>query len=277
MEFSIPTILLITIVFAGGAAVLIIMMGKWLDLTGYKYKMETQRNALNLIQYIVSNSPLVERVENDPQKLVLSAEKLNDFQTNYWIIDPNNPTNEWKELESCCSFLGFDYNLTVIAFEDGNEKKWKFGNLLFKEDSKCYSRKVEGIADVPVVVRDNGKNYPGIAKVKMMRTPLSEINFWISQSFLKANWSEYGDVLGNEEYSVKIPIDTNDIDNISFHGNNRVCAHLVSGSIVCKDFLSIDSVDLNLTGYSASTEECFPVKITMKREPPSVEVLYLGS
>jgi len=189
--------ILLLAMFAVGAAVLLLMAGKWLDITGYKYKMETQRNAMNLLQLIVSNSPIVKRdLSNEPIKLVLDAHELDDYQ-NRAGIGTESPSDERKKWEMCCDFLDFDYNFTVHNLETKENRT--IGNLIFNPLSDCYPLRVIGFADIPIVIDVDGRNHPAVATIEMTRTPLSELSFWLSQAFVRASWDVYWDVYQGSE------------------------------------------------------------------------------
>jgi len=284
MELGPTTLLLLVILFAAGTAVMLIIMGKWLDLTGYRYKMETQRNAMNLIQLIVSNSPVVKIVADQPDKLILDADKLDEHVANAGI-GTETPSYQRGRWEGCCDFLDFDHNFTVHDIEIG--KNWTIGNLVFKTESECYPRRVHGFADLPVVVSHDGDNHPGVAVVRLTRTPLSDLSFWLSQAFMRAYWDDYWDLFPEvNEYKVNVPLDP-EIKKVSVDENQkRICTHLDKDPyddidiVVCKNFVfkeetssgnPISFVKRDLT----HTGECMNAIITV-RSSREVKIEYPG-
>jgi len=176
--------IIILAMFAVGAAVMLLMIGRWLDITGVKYKFETQRNAMSLLQLIVSNSHIVKTdSQNVPLKLIIDSEKLSEYE-NKAGIGTESPSQEREIWEKCCDFLDFDYNFTVHNLVTGENRT--IGNLIFSR-SDCYPQRVKGFADLPIVVDENGRRDAGVAVVEMVRTPLSELSFWLSQAFVRAS------------------------------------------------------------------------------------------
>jgi len=299
MEIGPATLLFLLVVFAGGTAVMMIMMGKWLDLTGYRYKLETQRNAMNHIQLIVSNSPIVEKKTDEPDKLILDADAVNSFQTEFEITDPDNPSSQHESWGKCCDFLDFDHNLTVVEIRDPNDPDddiiHEFGNLVFKEESECYPERVKGIADVPVVISMDGMNDPGVAVVEMSRTPLSELSFWLSQAFMRASWDDYWMLYPEEKtYTVFVALDP-EIRRISIHpvdeSHRRVCTHIdrdgdgVIDVFACKNFVFIrrtNPSDRNIVwdpdDSLVYTGDCLNVVISVEKvdDTRTVSIIYPG-
>ena len=238
--------------FAIGAGFMYILMIRWLDLTGFKYELITQRNAMDLSQLIVSNSPLVKRDSSgEPIKLLLEAVKLDNYE-NSAGIGTEYPSEERENWEKCCDFLDFDYSLTVIKFKKENgrvvpDQTWTISNLIFDRTSDCYIPRIMGVGDVPVVIYENGERYPGVSIVQMTRTPVSDLSFWLSQAFVRAAWCKYWSVFSSEgtgDYSVTIPLDP-EIECVKIFdpdpGDNykRVCVFLRKrcvGEYECKRY-----------------------------------------
>jgi len=245
MELGPTTLLLLVILFAAGTAVMLVIMGKWLDLTGYRYKMETQRNVMNLVQLITSNSPVVKKVTDQPEKLILDANKLDEYENNA-KMGMQDLTDQREEWERCCDFLDFDHNFTVHDLVTGGN--WTIGNLIFKENSGCYPRRVRGYADLPVVVSQGGDNQPSVAIVRAQKTPLSDLSFWLSMAFVRAYWDDYWLLFpDDDEYTVYVQLDP-EIRRVTIHdvddNHKRVCTHLNNDDdvdtieiIVCKNFI----------------------------------------
>jgi len=279
IELPIMSFILLIGLLAVVAAFMLMIMGRWFDLTGTKYSLITQRNAMDLVQVIVSNSPLVERDPNgEPIKLVLNATKL-DIYENKAGIGTEFPTKERVDWEDCCDFLDFDYNLTV--YDLVADKNRTIGNLIFEPDSECYPSRIMGIGDVPVVVNEDGDKNPGLAVLRMTRTPLSDLSFWLSQAFLRASWAEYWTVFSSEkDYTVLVPLDPEDIEcvKISDYDDNykRICVILNNNrGEACKMFYYDknieDSEDFDRFGDNKMIpDQCFNVKITTKRNYVSI-------
>lgn len=277
-------------IFAMGAAVFLLMIGKWLDVTGIKYKFETQRNAMSLSHLIVANSPIVKRdSNNEPLKLILDGEKLDEYENTADIgketLVPGSNRDIW---ERCCDFMNFDYNLTVHDIVTG--ENWTMGNLIFDQLSDCYHKRVRGFSDLPVVIENDGRKDAGVAIVDMSSTPVSDLSYWLSQSFLRASWNEYWSVYsGESEYIVKVPldgeigcikfIDTNPADTHADCINNygRVCVILNDGRESCKNYVCDSSIVFNQNGAHSFMGDCFDVIITSERgSPNSVNIFYPG-
>ncbi len=286
MELVPSTFVLILVVVAAAAAVTLILMGKWLQIVGFRYKMETQRNAMNLIQLIVTNSPIVEKKGDEPYKLVIDADKLDEYSTNFRVTDTSSPSNEHETWQECCDFLDYDYNLTVIRInttDPDKSKEWEFGNLFFREDSECYPTVVKGFADIPVVISDNGEYKPGLAYVEMMRTPLSGLSFWLSQAFVRASWDKYYSIFTREdEYEVNIPLDPEIKEVFIDENKRRICACInktcsdSNAIIVCKKFFMDNAITFKRCEISPQST-CFPAKVTVKKNPRCVGIIYPGS
>jgi hypothetical protein len=281
--------ILILAMFALGAAIMLLMIGRWLDITGVKYKFETQRNTMNLLQLLVTNSPVVKRDSTGtPLKLVLDEEKLTEYN-NFASIGMGNvvPWSDRDVWERCCDFLDFDYNFTVHNVMTG--ENFTIGNLIYNQLSSCYPQRVVGVSDLPIVIDDVGRNDAGIATVKMIRTPLSELSFWLSQAFIRASWEKYWSVYSKEaEYYVKIPLDPeiNCVEFIDFNGDSiidindcvnnygRVCVILKDGRESCKMFVCDNSVTFTTDWNHPNIGTCFGVLITS--EKGSVKIFYPG-
>ncbi len=272
--------------FAMGAAILLLMIGRWVDITGIKYKFETQRNAMNLLQLLVSNSPVVKTdPANVPLKLVLDAEKLSEYQADAGI-GTETPSPQRDTWEKCCDFLDFDYNFTVRNLVTGENRT--IGNLIFNTLSDCYPQRVKSVADIPVVIDEDGRRDYGVAEIEMIRTPLSELSFWLSQAFVRASWDKYWEVYaGEEKYFVKIPLDPEikcvgilPVDN----NYMRVCVYLTDDRYACKMFVIDNDIVVNgrfqQDWNHKTTGDCFDVLITVERvgDPPQghVKIFYPG-
>ncbi len=247
MELSLTTIFFLVVAFAVGAAILLFMIGQWLDLTGIRYKMESHRNALNLLQLMVSNSPLVERdMYGRPNKLILEETALDAYENpGYDMYDINNLDDE---LHKCCQFLDFDYTITVGDNVTG--RRWNIADLPFKEDSECYPDRFIGYADMPVVIHNTSGFYnPGFIEITLVKTTLSDLSFWLSHSFIRTDpdWPEsMAYFVGEYEKKVEVmvPIDPEIIQvvvNKTGVNPETVCMEFSSGRIACKRFVTSDA------------------------------------
>jgi hypothetical protein len=92
--------------------------------------------------------------------------------------------------------LEYDYNFSVsVRKNNGGNWIWdqeaNFGNLVFNMESECYMdyQRMKGYSEMPIVVFSQGTNgnyyTPAIANLTLMKTPLAELAFWISQSSLR--------------------------------------------------------------------------------------------
>jgi len=283
LEIIPSTFVLLLIVIAAAVAVTLILMGKWLEIVGFRYKLETQRNAMNFIQFIVANSPIVEKEFDEPNKLIIDFNELDKYSKRFEVTDPNNPSDEHKKWEECCDFLDFDHNLTVIDLSTGIPVE--FGNLIFQEESECYAKRVQGFADVPVVIYRNGEYRPGIAYVEVRRTTLSDVSFWLSQAYMRASWPQpgYWEVFTEEtSYSVFIPLDP-EVQGFSIHnvdGNHkRICANLTNDRFACKTFI-FDENEVRLKKYEIDpSSTCYSMTIdVMKLDGKNcVQITYPGT
>ena len=245
---------IILAMFAIGAGLMLLLMGRWLDLTGLKYELVTQRNALDLSQLIVSSSPIVKRDSSgEPIKLILDSVELDNYGNNA-NRGTENPSEQRENWEKCCDFLDFDYNLTIHKFKkEGDDlvvdRSWSISNLIFDPTSDCYIPRIMGIGDLPVAIQENGEMHPGTAILTMTRTPLSDLSFWLSQSFVRASWEDYWKIFpsrGDERYDLTIPLDPEieciKIFSIGEENYQRVCIYLredrCSGELGCKNHMT---------------------------------------
>jgi len=283
IELPVMSFVILLCLFAIIAAMMIMIMGRWFDLTGTKYTLITQRNAMDLIQLIVTNSPLVERdPSGEPMKLVLNATQLDVYESKAGIgIRDISSSSEREIWEKCCDFLDFDYNFTVHDLV--TSKNRTIANLIFERGSTCYPSRILGVGDVPVVIDEDGKRNAGVAVVTMMRTPLSDLSFWLSQAFLRASWGDYWTVFSSEEsYTVTVPLDPEvKCVNISDYNDNykRICVKLIDDREACKSFYYDKNIEETgnffLYGDNKMTSgQCFNVVILTKRN--YVSIFYPG-
>ena len=254
---SLNYILFVVIATAAFAGALLFVTSRWFDIRGYRYQLDAQRYAIDLLNSIVSNSPLVERIEGEePSRLVLSATKLDAFQWEPW---------EWSDLreswEKNFILLEFDYELTVEDLV--THRKWKLSNLYFN-DSECYDEtmRVRGFADIPVVIsyeKENGKEkHPGNASLTLRRTPLSQLSFFLSEAFMRSK-------LRNEDYLRGVRIDGTQVKNITVEGD-KVCLNYRNSKKVCKYFYRDAKPLQKDTRLDDLKEECVDVLVIYSAE-----------
>lgn len=285
MEIAPSTFVLLLCVIAAGFATTLVAMDMWYEMAGFRYTMETQRNAMNHIQFIVSNSPIVEQKIDEPNKLAIDSNVFDSYYTKFEIDNPSNPSDEHKSWEECCDFYDFDHNLTLVDLSESVPIEKEFGNLVFKQNSTCYFKRVKGYADVPVSIHEDDKYNPGLAFVEVMRTPLSDLSFSLSQAFMRAGWEDYWTVFTEEStYSMLVPLDPEIKQILINEGENRICACLnydcsdPAATIVCKLFYYDPAVDFEKCEIDVtSTTGCFNSRVTVKKGTPNcVEIIYPG-
>jgi hypothetical protein len=170
------------------------VMDKYLDLRVTSYTIDSSRHAINLMHLFLTNSLLLENSPNEIQKLVLSSGRIGEYNSG-WFTDQEDILGYRMKLSDCCELLEYDYNFsTSVRTESGSwSKTAEFGNLVFDMESMCYMdyQRMKGYAEMPIVVWSKGNNgniyTPAIANLTLMKTPLSELAFWISQSSLRLN------------------------------------------------------------------------------------------
>jgi hypothetical protein len=245
--------------------------------------VETQRNVLNLIQLIVSTSPLVYRDPYlEPNKLILDADKL-DVYDNFDMYDQSKfGDSRYEEWNKCCMFPDYDYEINV--FDLSTDESWYINPVpKFKTDkeSKCYPKRIVSYADLPVVVRRNGENHPGFINITLTKTPLSDISSWLSQAFVRASWDEYKDLFrttdseGNPQpFEITVRLDP-EIKDVSVDNSGIVCLTFREGTpppTYCKSFQKT-SATLQASPISNTiSTSCYKLKIIIDPENNKVEV-----
>jgi len=210
MELSLPIIFFLLISFAVGTAIIMFMVSQWLDLTGLRYKMESQRNAINLLQLIVSTSPIVHRDPYfEPSKIILDADQLEKYD-GFDMYDQANFGDEWYE---CCMFPDYDYEINVIDLSPGGST-WHISPIPpFKTNSECYPKRIKSYVDMPVVIYKEGEYHPGFINITLTKTPLSDLTSWLSQALVRASWDSYEKLFSGEEggteaeFEIKVRLD----------------------------------------------------------------------
>jgi hypothetical protein len=276
MELSLSTVFFLLVAFAVGAAIIMFMIGQWLDLTGVRYKMESQRNALNLIQLIVSTSPLVYRDPYlEPNKLILDVKKLNDYNNFDMYDQVNFGGSRYKNWNNCCIFPDYDYEIYVYDLND--RSNWHINPMpQFKTDiqSQCYPKRVISYADLPVIIRyENGEHHPGFINITLTKTPLSDLSSWLSQGLVRVSpeWNSYKNIF-NTSFEITVLLDP-EIKSGSIDKSNGVCLTFRdSGVTKCKQFQTTDAtLEASPISNSISTS-CYKLKITIDPENNKVVV-----
>lgn len=235
VTISLEYILFVVISSAAFAGVLLLIVSRWFDIQGYRYQLDAQRYAIDVLNFILSNSPIVERFENEePNRFVLSSERLNEYEwdSSNPCCDSSNPPYLRDSWEKTFELLEFDYNLTIIDLVNG--EKWTISNLYFN-DTECYyeAMRISGFADAPVVISYGKEKHPGKAILTLKRTPLSEIAFSLSEAFMRSEMDE------TKGYLRGVRIDTSNIKGIKVIGSDRICLkQIIRGSEkwICKYF-----------------------------------------
>ncbi len=272
VTLSLEYILFAIIAGAAFAAVLLFVTAKFLDIQGYRYQLDAQRYAIDILNLIISNSPIVERFPNEePNRIILSSEKLDEYEWKPWdpccdssMVDSNTRRKYW---EKNFEVLEFEYHLTVEDLV--NKMSWTISNLYFNE-TECYHRtmRVSARADVPVAISYGKEKHPGKATLTLKKTPLSQLAFFLSEAFLRA---EEAKNFEDRNYVREVVIDKDYITRVSVNGN-RICIHAKVGDStkpICKYFyrkgqLSLDS---QLDDLSVIRSKC--VSIFVQYSPQS--------
>ena len=214
-------------------AFLLLFLDKYLDLRVVAYTADASRQATNLLHFILT-SDCTGAVE---EKLVLKLCKLNDF-------------SESRNHENCTtSEYGYKFSVQDL---DGNYYPI-VNELVFNTNNKCYLsyQRIKGYAEMPVVLYGGwesceGNYKPGIANLTLMKTPLSELAFWISQASMRIDKGY------DEELQKSIRVGP-EVSNISFT-NDEVCMK-VNGREQCRHFSRIDGINLKFCYNSTPQEE----------------------
>ncbi|MEM5854586.1 MAG: hypothetical protein QW228_09540 [Candidatus Aenigmatarchaeota archaeon] len=252
VTLSLKYILFAAVACAVLAAVLLFVSSRWLDIQGYRYQLDTQRITINMLNLILSNSPIVERFsEDDPNRLILNSKKLDILNKDDW--------------EKNFDLLEFDYNLTIIDLV--NNKKWSFSNIYFG-DSECYyeSMRISGYADVPVVISYGKEKHPGKASLNLRKTPLSELAFRISEGFMR-------DKMGWGKYIRGIRIDTTQVKGVEFL-DDKICLKKDSENF-CKYIFKGDAnlvIDESVKSFPLNAPKCIDIIVEYDPDTRTISV-----
>jgi hypothetical protein len=204
---------------------LLFVLDRYLDMRVVSYTADAQRQANNLLNYLLNNRIITK------EKLIIDKSKLRDYAEAEWFSYPMSNYIERDTWEKNCEIPEYDYNFSVKGF---NGEKYQFGNLIFNMGDKCYFeyQKIKGYIEMPISVYDSNYNSyePGIASLTLMKTPLAEISFWISQSSLRLEEGYDDEVLK----SVRVGPE---VKSINIDRNGIICMRVNSYStLACKRF-----------------------------------------
>jgi len=264
VRLSLDTIFAIILAFAVITASMLLVTGRWVDIQGFRYKLDAQRYAMDLLNLILSNSPLVERYESEPLRLVLNKEKLDTYARGVNSYGSENPGEKRTFWEKNFDPLEFDYNFTVVDLENGNY--WTISNLYFDLNSECYpeSMRVSAGVDLPVVISYGKEKHPGKASLYLQKTPLSELTFLVSQAMYRAKKSD-------EKFLRGLRIDKRNVKDIIFiKDQNRVCMDVDLDGIlkrVCKYYYKEEGIDLDDSPLDLESVEANCVDIIVYYTP----------
>ncbi len=197
------------------AGVLLMVTGKFLDLTVERQTSTQTRATINILQKVVSEGDfLMTNSVGERLKLMVDRTKL-----------------AASNLEDCCQSLQYDYRFSVGQYKGEKDRKTieigaisgpltnYDGELDYDRGSHCYydfgvGRK--SAADVPVNICDGDPNKceQGVAQLETENSPLSELAYWITQA---CNF--------NQDLSKRIPLSDKDYqrgDDVSIKGD-KVC------------------------------------------------------
>jgi len=229
VRLTVPTVILVVVGYAFLIGVLLFVLDRYLDMRVVSYSADAQRHANNLLNFLLNNRLITK------EKLIIDKSKLNQYKEDEWFSGMTPKRDEW---EKNCEIPEYDYNFSVKEFvEGGNEQgiiSKNFGNLIFDMSNTCYFdyQRIKGYLEMPVVVYDSNYNVykPGIANITLMKTPLAEIAFWISQSSLRLEKSYDEEVLK----SVRVGPE---IKTLTINKNGIICmsnSYSITGA--CKRF-----------------------------------------
>lgn len=175
------------ILIAVAVAIILMVTGKFIDLSVERQTSVQSRATINLLQDIVTESPILMTDSNGNKlKLVIDKKKYND--------------NAGSLIE-CCDSVQYDYKFGIGEYGedtragfnakqvDGMPTKTNYvsGSGDFELEDPCYTEFGIGLkssAKVPVNVCEGGLNdcKQRIASIETTDTPLSELSYWIAQA-----------------------------------------------------------------------------------------------
>jgi len=246
VRVSIPILLVVIVGYALLIAVIFLFLDKYLDLRVVAYTADASRQATNLLHFLL-NSDCTGAVK---EKLVLDLVELREFRFE---------EERWGD----CENLEYDYNFSVV---ENSESHIVVKKLVFDLNDRCYLsyQRVKGYAEMPVVVYrewsespDRELDFrPGIASLTLMKTPLSELAFWVSQASLRIKEGH------DEEVFKSIRVGP-DVTYIMIHMNERkICMNGPNiDEEVCKNFFRQSDIDVEVCVSDAQHREVGGIKI----------------
>jgi hypothetical protein len=193
---------MIVIGYAILIAILLFVLDRYLDMRVVSYTADAQRHANNLLHMLLNSEKITK------EKLIVNKDELEDYNEKNWFLPLMS--DERKTWEEDNEILEYDYNFSITEFGKSVEKH-QFGNLIFDMESQCYHeyQRIKGYSEMPISVYDEDYDeyIPGIAILTLMKTPLAELSFWISQSALRLEKGYDDEILksirlGNEVSSI---------------------------------------------------------------------------
>lgn len=195
-----------TIIVALAVALVLMITGRFFDLTVERQSSVQIRSTINLLQGIVTDGPyLVTDHLGNNLKLMIDSRK---YTGKIEIPRPKDFEGRiFNELVSCCDSIQYDYKFAIGDYKktgrdilDANEVKLVVGPSLGSVKSnylvvgealelsdQCYTSFGLGnklASSVPVSICDGDLTYcnPGVAYIETAHTPLAEISYWITQA-----------------------------------------------------------------------------------------------
>lgn len=222
------------ILIAVTAAIILMITGKFIDLSVERQTSVQSRATINLLQNIVTDSPLLMK-DSQGNKLKLMIDKDE--------YDKSGPAS----LTECCDSVQYGYRFGVGKDPDSesrisipsSEIKYNYQSgtgKLEDEGSFCYTGftlNVKSAANVPVNICHGDLNSceQGSAYIETVNSPLAELSYWITQ----ACSSEF-------DLSKRIPLSEKDYKNgNSIEVNNKDKTVCFAGT--CKKFSCDKIVD----------------------------------
>jgi len=205
MRLSIPTLLGVIFVYSLLLGIIFFFLDKYLDMRVISYSVDMTRQAMNLLNTIM-NSLSKEGL------LVIDKEKLSSKNIFRYDIPE------------------YDYNLTVKCI-DGKVYRFQKNIDAFDFTSGCYLpyQVMKGYAELPVIIKDGNKRIPAKARLELVRTPISELAFWISQGSFRVKE-------GFDKEVVKLV--RADFKEVYLDSDNRICMTNYGKPTACKEFNS---------------------------------------
>lgn len=254
VRVSIPILIISVVGYALLMGMILLVLDKYLDMRVIAYSGDATRQATNLLHAILTSSPIVEGGNYiTKEKLVLNDEYLMKYSGNKWF-------NRWEEWEDY-NILEYDFDLSVM--ELNIPLKYEFRNLVFDMNDECYLdyQRIKGYAEMPVSIHggteSNPQYRPGIASLTLMRTPLSELSFWISQSSLRMREGHDAELLK----SIRVGPE---VKHIKIDNSGELCMR-VDGSTVCKHFSTEPSPRVKICTSAGKIKKLSGVTVL---EPP---------